>query len=68
MLYSKKQVQDNLRNRDGKRVFYLGKEDILTSEARDYLTEQRIEILPAEQAKPERYRLLGGGFVTEKPE
>ena len=68
MLYSKKQVQDNLRNRDGKRVFYLGKEDILTSEARDYLTEQRIEILPAEQAKPERYRLLGGGYVTEKPE
>ena len=67
MLYSKKQVQDNLRNRDGKRVFYLGKEDILTSEARDYLTEQRIEILPAEQAKPERYRLLGGGYVTEKP-
>lgn len=68
MLYSKKQVQDNLRNRDGKRVFYLGKEDILTSEARDYLTEQRIEILPAEQAKPEQYRLLGGGYVTEKPE
>lgn len=68
MLYSKKQVMDNIRNRDGKRVFYLGKEDILTSEARDYLSGERIEILPAEQAKPEQYRLLGVGFVTEKPE
>ena len=68
MLYSKKQVQENLRNRDGKRVFYLGKEDLLTSEAKDYLTNQRIEVLPAEQAKPEQYRLRNGGFVTEKPE
>lgn len=68
MLYSKKQVQENLRNRDGKRVFYLGKEDLLTSEAKDFLTNQRIEVLPADKAKPEQYRLLSGGFVTEKPE
>lgn len=68
MLYSQQQVRDNLRNRDGKRVFYLGKGDSLTSAARDYLTRERIEILPAQAAKPERYRLLSGGFAEEKPE
>lgn len=68
MLYSKKQVQENIRNREGKRVFFLGKDDLLTSEARDYLTSQRIEILPAHQAKPDQYRLLGGGVVDHKPE
>ena len=68
MLYTRKSALENLRNRDGKRVFYLSKGDQLTSDARDFLTRERIPILPAEQAKPERYRLLGGGFVTEKPE
>lgn len=68
MLYTLTGVRDNLRNRDGKRVFYLGKGDQLTSEARDFLTRERIEILPADQAKPTRYRLLSGGYLEEKPE
>ena len=68
MLYTLTAVKDNLRNRDGKRVFYLGKGDQLTSDAKDFLTRERIEILPAEQARPERYRLLSGGYVEEKPE
>lgn len=68
MLYTLESAKANIRNREGKRVFYLGKGDQLTSEARDYLNRERIGILPAEQAKPERYRLLGGGYVTEKPE
>ena len=68
MLYTKQQVKDNIRNRQGKAVFYLGKADHLTSEARDYLTSQRIEILPAEQAKPQQYRLLNGAYISEKPE
>ena len=68
MLYTERSVRDNVRNRAGKRVFYLGKGDQLTSEARDFLTRERIEILSAEQARPAEYRLLGGGFVTEKPE
>ncbi len=68
MLYTGKTVRDNIRNRDGKRVFYLGKGDQLTSDARDYLTRERIEILPASQARPERYKLLGGGYMEEKPE
>ena len=68
MLYDKRAVQDNIRNREGKRVFYLGKGDNLTSDARDYLTRERIEILPASQARPDRYRLLNGGYMEEKPE
>ena len=61
-------MRANVRNREGKRVFYLGKGDQLTSAARDWLRRERIEILPAEQAKPQRYRLLSGGYVEEKPE
>ena len=68
MLFSLTAVKDNLRNREGKRVFYLGRGDQLTSDARDYLTRERIEILPADKARPERYRLLNGGFMEEKPE
>ena len=68
MLYDETAVKDNLRNRDGKRVFYLGKEDHLTPSARDWLTRERVSILPAEEARITRYRLPGGGFCEEKPE
>ena len=68
MLYGLTAVRDNLRNRDGKRVFYLGKGDQLTSEAKDFLNRERIQVLPAAQARPERYRLLSGGFWEQKPE
>lgn len=68
MLYTETAARDNVRNRDGKRVFYLGPKDQLTSGARDYLSRERIEILPAEQAKREAYKLLGGGYLDEKPE
>lgn len=68
MLYTKEAVRDNIRNRDGKRVFYLGKGDQLTSDARDFLTRERISILPASEARPDRYRLLSGGFMEGKPE
>ena len=68
MLYSQEAVRDNIRNREGKRVFYLGRGDQLTSAARDYLQKERIAILPAEQAKKERWQRLDGSFVEEKPE
>ena len=68
MLYTRQTAQDNIRNRDGKRVFYLGKGDQLTSDAREFLSRERIEILPADQAKQDLYRLPGGGFCREKPE
>lgn len=68
MLYTKEAVKANLRNRDGKRVFFLGKGDQMTSDARDFLSRERIPILPAEQARPERYKLLTGGYAEGKPE
>ena len=68
MLWTETAVRENLRNRDGKRVFYLASGDRLTPGARDWLTRERVEILPASQAKPECYHLLSGAAVTEKPE
>ena len=68
MLLNEEAVRANIRNRNGKRVFYLGKKDQLTSGARDWLSRERVEILTAEQAKPEKYRLLTGGYTDEKPE
>ncbi len=61
-------VRENLRNREGRRVFFLPKGDQLTSGARDWLTRERIDILPGDQAKIGTYRLLTGGYLTEKPE
>jgi len=68
MLYDEKAVRENLRNREGKRVFYLRPQDNLTPSARDYLRQQRIEVLPAREARPEKWRLPGGGWIEEKPE
>ena len=68
MLYTEDMVRMNIRNRDGKRVFYLGKGDTLTSGARDWLSRERIEIFSAETAKPVAYRLLNGAILQEKPE
>ena len=68
MLYNEEDVRANIRNREGKRVYFLAKGDQLTSGARDYLSRERIEILSASQAKPQKYRLLSGGWTEEKPE
>ena len=68
MLYDEAAVKANLRNREGRRVFFLGEKDRLTPSARDWLQRERIEIFPAEQARITRYRLQGGGFCEEKPE
>ena len=68
MLWTETALRENIRNREGKRVFYLPKGDQLTSAARDFLTRERIQLLPAEQARPERYQLLGGGYLETKPE
>lgn len=68
MLYCEETVKSNIRNRDGKRVFYLKNEDTLTPSARDFLRREHIEILPAQQAKPTEYHLENGAFFQEKPE
>ena len=68
MLYTEETVKANIRNKEGKRVFYLGKTDNLTPGARDWLNRERIAILPAEDARPDRFQLLTGGYAEEKPE
>ena len=68
MLYDETAVKANIRNREGRRVFFLGKEDRLTPSARDWLNRERIAILSGEEAKITRYQLVGGGFCEEKPE
>lgn len=68
MLFDEKAVRENLRNRDGKRVFYLRTGDNLTPSARDWLSRERVPILSAREAKPERWRLPGGNFRQEKGE
>jgi ethanolamine utilization cobalamin adenosyltransferase len=68
MLYDELAVKANVRNREGRRVFFLRKEDRLTPSARDWLTKERIAILPAEEARIDRYRFIGGGYCEEKPE
>lgn len=68
MLLTLPAVRDNIRNRHGKRVYFLRQGDQLNSGARDFLTREGIEILPAEEAKISEYQLLSGGFLREKPE
>lgn len=68
MLWSEEAVRANIRNREGKRVFFLKKGDQLTSGAKDWLARERIDVRPGEQAKVERYRLLNGAYLPEKPE
>lgn len=68
MLYTEESARANIRNREGQRVFYLGKGDTLTPGARDWLRREKIEILSAEAARPGRFALMSGGYVEEKPE
>ena len=68
MLYTEEMVRANIRNREGKRVFFLGKGDTLTPGARDYLRRERIEVRSGEEARIHQYRLLNGAVLGEKPE
>lgn len=68
MLYTEESVRANIRNRDGKRVFFLSTKDTLTPGARDLLQRERIEIRSAEDAAISEYKLPNGAFLTRKPE
>ncbi len=66
-LYTVEAVRANIRNREGKRVFYLGADDRLTPGARDFLRDNHIDILPGEQAG-HPYKTLRGAVFETKPE
>lgn len=68
MLYTEENVRAGLRVREGKRVFFLGKEDRLTPSARDWLKAEGIEIRSGRETPPDTYTTLHGGSFSEKPE
>lgn len=68
MLCTEEIVRANIRNREGHRVYFLREGDRLTPGARDFLTRERIRILPASEAPIEEYQLLSGGILKAKPE
>ena len=63
-LYTEASVRANLRNREGRRVFYLAPGDHLTPGARDFLRSNHIEILSPEAAKPQVYKTLQGAELA----
>lgn len=67
MLYTEESVRAVVRNREGKRVIYLGPEDRLTPSARDWLRAEGITALTEEERQRVYTTPLGGSF-TEKPE
>lgn len=67
-VFTEETVRDNLRIRDGKRVFYLAEGDHLTPSAREWLRHEKVDVLPAATAKPNFYRTTDGLLVKEKPE
>ena len=68
-LFTEQAVRANIRVRDGKRVFYLGSHDQLTPLARQWLSHERVEIIPAGTLpKEQTYTTLFGGVLHEKPE
>ena len=68
-LFTEQAVRANIRVRDGKRVFYLGSHDQLTPSARQWLSHERVEIIPAGMLpKEQTYTTLFGGVLHEKPE
>ena len=68
MLYDVRAARDNIRNKDGKRVFYLGHGDQLTPSARDLLMGMRVEICPPppKTEKPEHMTHLNGDTLVSK--
>lgn len=67
-VFTARAARDNVRVKDGKRVFYLGQGDVLTPSARDWLQSDGVEVIPASLAKPQFYRTTDGRRLTEKPE
>lgn len=67
-VFTEEAARANVRNRDGRRVFYLASGDHLTPSAREWLRQERIELLPAEEAASRPDKGLDGGTFLQKPE
>ncbi len=67
-VFTEEAARANVRNRDGRRVFYLASGDHLTPSAREWLRQERIELLPAAEAASQPDKGLDGGVFSQKPE
>lgn len=67
-VFTEESVRANIRNQDGKRVFYLAEGDHLTPSAREWLRKERIEILNGVLSAQQEYRTVSGALLKEKPE
>lgn len=67
-VFTEEAARANVRNRDGRRVFYLASGDHLTPSAREWLRQERIELLPAAEAASQPDKDLDGGTFSQKPE
>ncbi len=68
MLYTEETVKANLRTREGKRVLHLAPGDHLTPGARDWLRQEKIEILRDEKGLFPEFQMINGAVFREKPE
>ena len=67
-VFTQRSVRDNIRVRDGCRVFYLADGDHLTPSAEEWLKQENVQILPASQAKPQFFKTPDGAMFAQKPE
>ena len=74
MLYTEQAARENVRNLDGKRVFFLSADDRLTPAARSWLRLEHIEVCPSEETgrqasltgKPEHMTHLNATTLVPK--
>lgn len=67
-LYTEDSARACIRVRDGRRVFFLGKDDRLTPGAQQWLQRSGVTIIPQRETAPQQYKTLFGAVLSEKPE
>lgn len=68
MVFTEEHVRAGLRVKDGKRVFYLADGDRLTPAASEWLRQEHVDVLPADQARVTEFKTMFGAVLTNKPE
>lgn len=67
-VFTEESAKANVRNLDGKRVFFLAEGNHLTPSAREWLRKEHIEILSGPVPANPEYRTIAGALLKEKPE
>ena len=64
-VYTEESVKANVRVREGKRVFYLADGDHLTPSAREWLRQEKVEVLPYHDLGKFKWENLGCKYELE---